>query len=218
MKEFSDIIHIKQYGSLEVEVQRFNRIEIVNAIRQAKFNLYDAAEILKTPPNQLIKTIDKEFPELYHELDILQVPDFNENFDPFNLKTGPRNINPITLNGIKLFFNNHEIVNYPTYFFSKAKMSEFFGIFLDSIVSVKPLSNISAGDLVLVHDPNKNTFSLGKVNYDKILNLFYFESNDEPMPISIEDVELIGQAIGYCPIEETENEKLFLKPFPSFQN
>ncbi|MBX7174726.1 MAG: hypothetical protein K1X72_27370 [Pyrinomonadaceae bacterium] len=212
VKEFSEIIHIKQNGSLEEEVQRFKRIEIVNAIRQAKFNLYDAAEILKTAPNQLIKTIDKEFPELYQELDILQVPEFNGNSEIKNLKSAPRNISEISLKGTELFFENQKLDKCSTYFFSKTKMSEFFGISLDSIVAFKSFPTISDGDLVLVEDETTNIYSFGKVYFDKILNLHYFESNQEPIPLSFDEVNLIGKLIGYCPIEETENDKLFLNP------
>lgn len=215
VKEFSDLIHIKQNGSLEEEVSRFKRIEIVNAIRESKYNLYDAAELLKITPKVLIKTIDKEFPELYQELDILHQPNLDENSDNIsgNKKiSSPRNISEITLNQIEINFENAALQNLKTFYFSAEKMLDAFEISHDAVVGIIPIPKITADEFVLVEDPAKNIYTFGKVNYDKALDLFFFVSEDEPMPISFEEVKLIGKAIGYCPFDEIENDTLVFRP------
>lgn len=215
VKEFSDLIHIKQNGSLEEEVSRFKRIEIVNAIRESKYNLYDAAEILKLTPKVLIKTIDKEFPELYQELDILHQFNLDKNSGNIsrnNKISSPRNISEITLNQIEIKFSSVAPKNLKTFYFSAEKMLDAFEISQDTVVGIIPIPKITADEFVLVEDPAKNIYTFGKVNYDKALDLFFFVSEDEPMPISFEEVKLIGTAIGYCPFDEIENDTLVFRP------
>lgn len=216
VKEFSNLIHIKHNGSLEEEVIRFKRIEIVNAIRQSKFNLYDAAELLKIQPQVLIKTIDKEFPELYQELDILQQPNFDENLGHVSRKnktSAPRNISEISLNDIEIKFEGEAPRNPKTFYFSAEKMVEAFGISQDAIVCIIPAHQFIPDEFVLIEDPSKNIYTFGKVNYDKDLDLYFFLSEDEPIPISLEEIKLIGKAIGYCPFDEIQEDKIFIRSF-----
>lgn len=212
VKEFSDLIYIKQNGSLDEEVQRFKRIEIVNAIREAKYNLIEAADMLKITPASLNKTIDKEFPELYRELDILRNSNIGENLTESNQNIStPRNISELLLNDTEFVFENETPQNVQTFYFSTSKMFDAFGIEKDGVVAIEPLTKINSDEFVLVEDVEKNIYTFGKVNYDNILDLYFFVSEDEPIPITFEDVRLIGKAVGFCPFEEIDNDKVVFR-------
>ncbi len=217
-KEFSALIHIKQGGSLDEETKRFRRVEIVNAILEADYKLQDAAELLKINLEALTKILDKEFPELYDELDILHQKKLDDNFIPSDENTtfsAPKHINRLVLQKVEIIFENETPKNFETFYFSTEKMFEAFGILGDAVIAVSPISNFAADEFVLVRNTSNNSYLFGKTEYDKDLNLHFLVDQNEPMPLSLDDVQLIGKAIAFCPFDEIDNDKLVFQSLNS---
>lgn len=214
-KEFSNLIHIKQDGSLDDEVKRFKRVEIVNAIRSANYDLNKAANFLKIDTTSLAKILDCEFPELYDELDIQHFAKLKEISEKANEKpnySAPRKISQLNLQNVTYKFETEIPQEVSTFYASSEKMSEVFGVSFDVVMAIIPAKEFSAGDFLLVNNSANHTYSFGKVDYDKDLDLYFLNDKDMPMPLSLNQVELIGKVIAYCNFEEIDNDELHFKP------
>lgn len=214
-KEFSDLIHIKQDGSLDDEVKRFKRVEIVNAIRSANYDLNKAANFLKIDTTSLAKILDREFPELYDELDIQHFAKLKEISEKASEKpnySAPRKISQLNLQNVAYKFETDISQKVSTFYVSSEKMSEVFGVSFDVVMAIMPAKEVSAGDFLLVNNSAKHTYSFGKVDYDKDLDLYFLIDKDMPMPLSLSEVELVGKAFAYCNFEEIDNDELHFKP------
>jgi tetratricopeptide (TPR) repeat protein len=214
VKEFAKLIHIKHDGTLDEEVRRFKRTEIVRAITEAKDNLHEAAESLKITTTALTKILDKEFPELYDELNLLHQTKFEPNFEMVAPQPSvPRDISQLKLEGSKFVFENKAPLNLKTFYFAAEKMSEAFGIEHDAVVAILPIDKISADEFILVKDLSSNHYSFGKINYDNGLDLYYWFEKGEPIPISLSEFQLIGKAFAFCPFDEIDEDELLFRSF-----
>lgn len=210
-KEFSNLIHVKQNISLDEEIRHFKRIEIVSAIRNASYNLILAANALKINHSDLVSILDQEFPELYEELNIEYFAKFNNTKDEINYLV-PRKISKLNLQNSNFFFENEIANNISTFYISSEKMSEVFDFAQDVVIAIIPSKEVIADEYILVHNQDKDIYSFGKVNYDSILDLYFLIDKDEPMPLSLDEVDLIGKATAYFPFTEIDNERIDLKP------
>ncbi len=212
VKEFADLIHVKQNGSLDREVRRFKKAEIVNAIVESKYNLYAAAELLKINLTNLTKTLNKEFPELYAELNLIPKTTTEQNFEIVNSKpSAPRNISQLNLDSSKFRFQNEVPPNLKTFYFSADQMLLAFGIKNDAVVAVVPIETLRANEFILVEDLSRRFYLFGKINYDSSLDLYYLVENEEPVPISTNEFNLIGKAVSFCSLEEVDRAEILFR-------
>lgn len=215
IKEFSDLIHVKQESSLEDELKRFKRNEIVNAILLAEYDLSKAAESLKLNLNVLVKILDREFPELYSELDIQPLKEVdeaanNERQQPsFN---APRNISQLNLQNVEISFANNSPNNFLTFYISRDRLSDSLNINQDIIVTVTQNNNIKVNDFVIALNKSRNIYLFGQLQYDEGLNLYYLLEKGEEIPVFLDDVEVIGTVFGYCNFAEINQDKLHFLP------
>lgn len=224
-KLFAEIIHVKQGGSLEKEVQRFKKFEVVSALRRSNYNFLETAKSLSLADSeQLISILDKEFPEVYEELGIRQPSTKPEiNFSPKAKRTKSESHNPKQINKIELHEVNFQLPAFTdkssqskitAFYVSGEIMEELFAVDEDAVLAVAPAQNLAAGDVVLAKTQDKE-YILNIVRHDKSLDIFYLLDNDEPFPL--EEITLIGQTVGYCLFTEIDKADLFFEPLPAFR-
>jgi tetratricopeptide (TPR) repeat protein len=205
--ELGELIHVKQNGSLDEETRRFRRMEVVSAIRNAKYELKSAAESLKITLADLTQILDKEFPELYEEINI-------ERFSGINNK--PDNLIPAVRRNISQLFLPATYSNLaeqiPTFYFAENVMKDVFGFPQDVVMAIEPIQTINADEYVLIYNKSNNLHSFGKVHYDEVFDLYYLLDKNEPIPLSADEADLIGKAAAYIPFSQIDNEKLEFKP------
>lgn len=214
VKEFSDLIHIKQNGSLDDEIKSFKKTEILSAFRNSDYSLHKAADILKIDVLSLANILDNEFPELYKQLDIQPLKaakQFEIVNDTKQKLSTPRKISQLNLKNTEFNFEGETPQNFSTYFISKEKLTSSFE---DIVVSIN-LDDTSANinDYILVRNPSIDSYSFGKVYQDKLLNLSYILDKDENMPLFLNDHEVVGKAVGYCLFTEIDSNVLNFKKF-----
>lgn len=214
-KEFSDLVYVKHNGSLDDELRRFKRVEVVNAIRQADFKLFDAAQTLKIDLKSLVKILDKEFPEMYDELDIqrLKLNDEFENISSNPAFSAPRKISQLNLQNIEFCFTSESPEKFSTFYISQEKLPENIGINHDIIAAIAPIEKAAENDFVIVLDKAKNVYSFGQVQYEKSLDLLFILDKEDGFPIFLNDFEIIGKAAGYCNFNEIDNDTLHFNSF-----
>jgi tetratricopeptide (TPR) repeat protein len=215
-REFSEIIHVKREGlSLDEDLQRFKRNELRDAIRKANFNLHQAAQNLKIKIADLSKILNNEFPELYGELD-LQKPKRAEH----EAKTGraestasiPRVISPLSLQNVDFSLTAETSGEILTFYVAAEKLPARLPLRADAIVAVVATSLLCAGDLAIVSDPVTQTYSLGYVQYDEAFDLSYIVDPLRDAPVFLNDLDVVGRVVGYCPFREINNNKLSFSP------
>lgn len=205
-KEFAELIHVKRGGSLEAETKHFRRVEIIMAIRKAKYEMKTAAESLKLSLADFNKILDEEFPELYEEINI-------ERFSA--LVNEPGEIIQSTQRNIsELFLTNPSnlLGQFSTFYFADEIMADVFGMPQDVVTAIEPTQKIAADEYVLVQNKLNGLYSFGKIQYDNIFDLYFLLDKGEPMPLSLDEINLIGKAIGYFPFTEIDNEQFQFKP------
>jgi tetratricopeptide (TPR) repeat protein len=205
-EEFAELIHVKRDGNLEEETKHFRRVEIVTAIRRAKYEMKTAADSLKITLADLNKIIDNEFPELYEEINLERFTALDEVGEI---------VQPLQKNISELFLT--DLVSnlsgeFATFYIAAEKMSEVFGITEDAVTAIRPTNSINIDEYVLVRNETTGVFSFGKTQYNSFANLYFLIDKDEPMPLPLDEVSLIGKAIGYFPFAEIDNEQLQFRP------
>lgn len=222
-KLFAEIIYIKQNGSLEKEVSRFKKSEIVNALRRSKYNFNQAAEILGiSDSDHFVKMLNKEFPSIYEELGIshtLMKPELKKIQKEKSAKReeeNPRQINKIELQDVNIsFFEKNDYLSsseIKTFYLSSEKMFGFFNIAEDVILAaVKPDESL-IDKFVIAKRLDGDEYIFSRISHDKSLDIFYLLNGDEPFPL--EEITIIGQVVGYCLFTDVDNENLVFKPLP----
>jgi len=77
-----------------------------------------------------------------------------------------------------------------------------FGINSGAVVAVVPIKKLETGKLVLISDEDK--FSVGKTNYDDWLGI-YFILDEKGIPIPIDENNIAGEVIGFCPVSKADD-------------
>lgn len=210
-KEFADLIHVKLDGSLDEETKRFRRIEIITAIRKAKYEMGSAADSLKISLAQLNTVIDEEFPELYEEINIERFAALDRE-SAENIQSTQHDISRLFLQDDKFSIETGLTGKFSTFYIAGEKMTEAFGILQDAVIYIEPVCRITADEHILVHNKLNGVYSIGKVHYDKTFDLYFLLDKDEPKPLSLDEVDLIGRAVAYFPFSEIDNEEIKFKP------
>lgn len=223
-KLFAEIIHVKQNGSLEKEIRYFKKAEIINALSRSKYNIGDAAKSLGfSNAKDLTKVLNKEFPSIYEELGIpqtLKKPEIKKiQKDVFAEKEAqnPRQINKIELQNVNISFfgQDNSILNseIETFYLSAEKMCDLFNTAEDLILAAVPTNQTVVGDFVLAKRRESSEYLFSQVLHDKGLDIFYLLNEDEPFPL--DEVDIIGKAVGYCLFTEVDSEHLIFKSLPA---
>lgn len=220
---FAEVIHVKQSNSLETEVNRFKKAEIVNALRLSNHNFNEAAKILGFANlTSFTKMLNKEFPLLHRELEIphiLTTPEIKKSSEKAATEKeqhNPKKINKLELLDINILFLEKNISfslsKIETFYLSSEIMSALFAIPEDVILATSLSDQLVAGSFVIAKRPDDKQYIFNQVLHDKSLNIFYLLNNDEPFPL--EEATIIGQAVGYCSFTEVDNETLLFRPLP----
>lgn len=222
-KLFAEIIHVKKGGSLEQEVKRFKKFEVVSALRRSNHNFVEAAKSLGFADSESLKSVlDQEFPSLYDELGFGQTIVKTEiklaqkarstDFEPHN----PKAINRIELRDSELQFSgkpkDYFQQEIKTFYAAAEILSDFFAIKEDVILAVAPGAKPALGDYVLAKRRDTGEYILSNIQHDRSLDIFYLVNNDEPFPL--EEVDMVGQIIGYCLFADADKEKLLFELLP----
>ncbi|MEK7723099.1 MAG: tetratricopeptide repeat protein [Acidobacteriota bacterium] len=201
--EFAELIHVKRNGSLDEETKRFRRVEVITAIRKAKYEMVTAAKSLKIEFTALQQIIDKEFPELYEEINIERFA--NPNIDKNEiLPVIQRNITQLFLPNSTTNLSD----NFTTFYFAQEINEKLLGISHDIVMAIQPITEISVGDFILIYNKLNGVFSFGKTQYDSILNLYFLADQTEPIVFSPDEVNIVGKAISYLPFSEIDKQHL----------
>lgn len=214
VKEFSKLIHVKQEGSLDNEISRFKRVEIINSIEDNNYDLQLAADSLEIDFSALAEMLDYEFPEIYGELDLLPISSAPDNLTEKVEKSHnvPRKISPLHLHNVSLSETNRLTPSFSTFFVSSELTLEVLGIEKDLVIAFAPLINFKTDEFLLIYCQESDSYSFGKCLHDKDLDIYYLNTGKEPEPLSFNDVKIIGKAIEYLPFSEIDNESLFFSP------
>lgn len=221
---FAGIIHVKQNGSLAEEVQRFKKFEIIGALRRSRHNIVKAAKDLGFEDAENLKSLlDQEFPAIYDELGFGQAivkPEVKINHKEKAAKSDsrdPKRINRIELHDVTFEFSETTEKRFlqseiKTFYVAAEIMSDLFAIEKDVVLAAAPFKKPIAGEFLLGKRRDNNEYILNSVHHDKSLDIFYLLNNDEPFPL--EEINVVGQAVGYCLFDEIDGENLLFKTLP----
>ena len=221
-KLFAQIIHVKQNGSLEEEVQRFKKFEIIGALRRSKHNIVEAAKNLGFSDSENLKLVlDKEFPAIYDELGFNQAiikPEAKISQKEKSAKSvshNPRQINRIELRDATLELEDKDFAQaeIKTFYVAAEIMSDLFAVKEDAVLAVAPVEKPAIGDFLLARKRESKEYILSSIYHDKSLDIFYLLNSDEPFPL--EEINVVGQAVGYCLFTEVDNENLTFTSLPT---
>ena len=93
-------------------------------------------------------------------------------------------------------------------------MLEVFDISFDAVLAVAPLNQANNNQFVLIKKFENNDYQIVRLTHDKDLDISILMDKD--IPLTFDEVEIIGKAIGYCSFEEADSEKLCFKPLSQF--
>lgn len=211
-RAFSEEIYIRQGLPLAEEVQRFKKEQVRAALIQAKGKISEAAMLLGLKSHQTLSDIlNNQFPGLYEEAGFRRRASRKAKdregesgtvFLPSEKILNEAAIAQILLPDKSFAFDFPcSATEFQTFYFDLVVM-ERFGIESGAVAAVVPVQNLKAGMLLLLLQENE--FILAKAEYDSWANVFYVKDEQgEPLPFEAEQV--VGEPIGYCLLDETDN-------------
>lgn len=210
VKNLSEEIYILRHLPLSDEIAEFKKARVSAALTEANGVIGKAAKILGLKNHQALSEIlNKQFPELLDEL----------GFKRRARRTSEKRSKATESNSAETQ-NNREIYRliltdkhfsfdfklsspqFETFYFDRYLMRQF-GVDSSAIIAVVPVKKIKAGMLVITAEEDK--FSAGKVEYDEWVGI-YFISDEEGDPIPIDEENIAGEAIGFCPFSKSGNQ------------
>ena len=206
-------LYVLKNLSLPEEVSEFKKTLVGAALVEANGEIGKAAKLLKLKKHQALSEIlEKQFPELRAELGFTRRArrTVSKKQEPIK-KVAPERkiirqesqIKRIILPDKKYSFDFHfRSATFEIYYFKKAQMKAF-GLDSSAVVAVFPITELKIGTTVLV--AVGKDFFVGKVEFDDFIKL-YFIIDQFGSPIPIDDENLIGEPIGYCPIDKAKEE------------
>ena len=213
-ERLADELYFKQNLPLLDEVAEFKKSRIRSALVASDGKISKAAQILQLKNHQTLSDILKnQFPDLYTELGFsrrLRRSNKTKK-QKTNLKAGKagneETISRIALSGKRYLFDyDFESGNIETFYFGKNLMIKTFGVKTDAVVAVIPgdqLPEIFQEQNIIISDGD--IFTVGKVDYDEWVDVFFFSGNNgEPLPL--DEANIAGEIVGYCPMSETAKE------------
>jgi len=202
-KALADQFYYTKGLPLPEEVAAFKKTAVCRALTTAG-SIGEASKLLGLKNHQALSDIlNKQFPEIYDELDIPRRRRRAGAIScPQHPSVMPANDHEIAIvqcpPGLKLAFNkNINPASLQTFFCSENMMS-FFGIRCDAIVAVGLGEDIVAGRILLYTRDKKYYF--GKLEFEELSRLFFVEGSANTGPLLLDDVQIVGIAVGYCPV------------------
>lgn len=200
------------------EVSIFKKTLVSAALVEANGEIGKAAKILKLKKHQqLSEILENQFPGLREELGftrrarrtikkvISESPREESKTVILNRKDIRRTaeIKRIILPDKKYSFEfPFRSATFEVYYFKKSLM-KLFGKESGAVIAVSPVKELKAGMIVLVGDDDN--FLVGKTEFDEFAAI-YFICDSNGFPIPLDEENLVGEPVGYCPAEKTTDE------------
>lgn len=211
-KKLTEEVYVLRHLPLGEESAEFRKSRVSKALREANGTIGLAAKILGLNSHQALSDIlNNQFPGLLQELGFKRRArrgTAGKHMRPeaagSDISPGEREITRLVLPGNNFSFNfNVPSEKFETFYFDKSSMKNF-GVNSASIVAVVPISELKAGQYVVVCDGD--VFSVAKTEYNEWSGV-YFISDGKGEPLPLDEKNIVGEPIGYCLFSKT-NEKL----------
>lgn len=218
-KLFSEAIYTKQNLPLNAELQKFKEAEISDALRRNKYKFEDTAKSLGlSSSEQLNRIVSEEFPHLLEDFAIKQ------SFKQLELRhsesekdtSAPKKVNKIELTSVSILPPSGDSalsLEQTKTFYLSFEIMEIFGIKEDAIVLTNKNSQPAAGKFVISRKQDSKDYIFGQFLHDTNFDISYVLSDDEPFPT--DEIEIVGELIGYAPFTETDKPQIKFSVFPT---
>lgn len=220
-KNLADEIYNLKHLPLADEVAEFKKERVSAALIAANGVVGKAAEILQLNSHQaLSKILNSQFPNLLDELGFKRRAKRNsaksKNSQSESLKNNSNEvlveykITRVILTDKHFSFDfKFSSPQFETYYFNKALMRTF-GVDSGSVIAAVPVKELEAGMLILISEQDK--FLVGKAEYDDWAGI-YFILDAQGNPIPIDEENLVGEAMGVCPISNADDKYIKFSRF-----
>lgn len=220
-KKISEELYILKHLSLTDELAEFKKERVSAALIEANGVIGKAAEILQLNNHQaLSKILNNQFPNLLDELGFKRrakrKPVTSKKVRTETLKNNSNEtlveykITRVVLTDKHFSFDfKFSSPQFETYYFNKALMRTF-GVDLGAVVTVVPVKKIEVGMLILISERDK--FSVGKTEYDDWAGI-YFILDERGNPIPVDEENLVGEAMGFCPVSKADDKYIKFSRF-----
>lgn len=220
-KKLSEEIYVLKHLSFADEITEFKKERISGALIQANGVIGKAAEILHLNSHQaLSKILNSQFPNLLDELGFKRRAKRNsiksQNVKSKTLKNNSKEalveykITRVVLTDKNFSFDfKFPFAQFETYYFNKALMRTF-GVDLGAVIAVVPVKELETGMLVLISERDK--FFVGKTQYDDWAGI-YFILDARGNPIPVDEENLVGKAMGFCPVSKVDDKYIKFSRF-----
>jgi len=220
---FDNEIYVIKNLPLRAKVAGFKKSRVKSGLRKNNCKITKSARYLGLSGHQHVRSIlEDEFPELYEELGMPRPRKRKSKKQGVKMSTEKKpanesrtvilrreNIFEEKVNISKLDFQNADFsfdFDYSsalmeTYYFSE-RMMEMFGVYSDAVVAVELSHEIKDGSAVLIK--SENQFVVGRVKFDSFANIYFIL--DGPVPIPLDETDVIGVPVGYCPGSNVKND------------
>lgn len=222
-RELNDEIYFIKGLPLLDEVAEFKKSQVAKALIQTKGSVVKAAGLLQLKNHKTLSQIlDKQFPELRDELGFERRAvrsDFKSKIkeEVKSVVETQLSKQSVYLNKDKIFVEREivrivlpeknysfdfrvESSSFELFFFRKKQMQKF-GIGSSSIIAVFPVSIPRVGSRVII--AIGDDYLIGNIQYDQSANLFFI-LDETGFPVPVDEHNIIGEPVGYCPIEKAE--------------
>ena len=190
-REFAKLIHAKRGLGYREELRVFKKEMMKEAFRQADLAFTETREILSLTQSELSAILNYEFPDLCDELGIK--------------RSGVRRkIEPIRVENPELEgYSAEKLATFRVY---GEKLPQL-GSRSDVVVAVhrNTKARLSEGRYFLVQCLTRNLLECGLIKKEESLGLYFFENDGNPCPFTANEVKIIGEIVGYCPIESLDD-------------
>lgn len=214
-KNFAEQIYCPKNLPLTEEVAAYKKTSVTRALKKAGGSVVAASKLLRLKSHQALSDIlNNQFPEIYDEMSI---PRRKKRADAV---ISTKRLKKIQTHDVALVrlpehyrFTFQGEPNPPPVqtFYCADKLMQPFGVDQDVILAVRPADDLVPG-LPLLYVLNKNYY-FGKLGFEEFSGLFFIQPEDANMPMPLDEVELIGVVMGYCPVDLLEDSsKLYFLP------
>lgn len=220
-KKLSEEVYILKHLPLADELAEFKKDRVSAALIEANGVIGKAAGILQLKSHQaLSKILNEQFPDLLDELGFKRRAKRN-SFKPKNIQSETlknnsnevlveHKITRVVLTDKHFSFDfKFSSPQFETYYFNKALMRTF-DVDLGAVVTVVPVKELAVGMLILVSERDK--FSVGKAEYDDWAGI-YFILDEQGNPIPVDEENLVGEAMGFCPVSKADDKYIKFSRF-----
>ncbi len=208
-KKLTEEVYVLRHLPLAEESAEFRKSRVAKALVEANGTIGVAAKILGLNSHQALSDIlNKQFPGLLQELGFSRRARRGTAGKPLRAETvnldyflSEREITRLILPGNNFSFDfNISTEKFETFYFDKYLMKTF-GIDAASIVAVVPVSELKAGQNIVVCD--KDVFTVAKVEYHDWSGI-YFISDARGEPLPLDEKNVVGEPVGYCLFSRTD--------------